>query len=354
MNRALSDIVPSRILLVRLGAVRDGLMTIPLAVDAKKLWPKSRLSWVVDGEVGDILDNHSQIDEVIRVERNWIRQPQTWLPLRRKLTEQKFDIVLDPQSAFKSAVIGWLSGCPIRIGLERPFVREFSSLLLTHQIKPTSRHRVDLYRELLTPWSDVVAGQANFGLPDYEAANREVTAKVSSLFEHSHKWCVIYPGAIWPTAIWPIERFSQIANYIHTSLKMQSLIVWSGPQERLVAQVIAEQCRQAAVVAPELHLYELIQLCRQTQFIITGDSDFLQIASATNAPCISLHGPTWADEYGPYHFIKYAIQSPFPLNRRRRMRRGSNIPMQTIEVEEVMFNTQRLISSQTRTKSNVA
>ncbi|MFO0940223.1 MAG: glycosyltransferase family 9 protein [Pirellulales bacterium] len=343
MSVTLSEIVPDRILLIRLGAVRDGLMTVPLAVDTKKIWPNSKLSWIVDGEMEHILQEHPRVDEVIRIEPNWLRRPRSWRSLKKLLTSKRFDLILDPQGVCKSAMLGWISGCQNRLGFDHPYSRELAAWLFTKKIRPTARHRVDVYRQLLSPWTDVQSGEGQFEVPSDPIAAAKVRHLVDRLFGVNQPWFAIYPGAIWNTATWPIDRFALVAQQMRKSFDLPGLVVWSGQHEQLVASVIAEQSEGASKVAPKLNLKELVELCRQATFVLAGDSDLLQIASSVGTNCISLHGPTWADEYGPYKLNEFAIQSPAPRLTNRSMRSGSNISMQAIESDEVIYYINRLL-----------
>jgi ADP-heptose:LPS heptosyltransferase len=328
-------------------------MTVPLAVDTKRLWPNCHLSWLVDGEIEQLLNDHTHIDEIIRIDHNWLRQPQCWKALRKNLHERNFDLVLDPQSVFKSAMLGWISNCRTRIGFDRPQSREFASYFLTHKIRPAARHRVDTYRELLQPWRETEIGKGEFHVPEFAVAGLRVTAAIQQMV-NGPRWVAIYPGAIWPTGVWPLDRFAEIAKFLQKSFQMQSVLVWRNQHEKLVSQVIVEQSQSAAQLAPELTVVELAELCRQASFLIAGDSDVLQIASSVGTPCISLHGPTWADEFGAYAHNKFSIQSPYPILGRRRRRQGANSAMQAIEVEEVQYYIQRLIRELGRVPAKLA
>lgn len=353
MSVILSEIAPARILLIRLGAVRDGLMTVPLAVDAKRLWPNSHISWVVDSEIELLLRDHSHIDEIIRIDQSWLRHPQGWAALRKRLCDHEFDLVLDPQSVFKSSMLGLLSKCKVRVGFDQPQAREFASYFLTHKIRPTARHRVDVYRQLLEPWRETEIGKGEFLLPSDQNTHLQVHNALNNIMDGT-RWAAIYPGAIWPTATWPLERFVATARFLRESYQIQSLVLWRNQHEKLVAQVIVEQSQAAAQVAPELNVEELAELCRQACFLLAGDSDVLQIASSVGTPCISLHGPTWADEFGAYRHNKYSIQSPYPLLGRRSQRKGANNAMQAIEVEEVQFYIQRLMRDLAKVSTKAA
>jgi ADP-heptose:LPS heptosyltransferase len=188
-----------------------------------------------------------------------------------------------------------------------------------------------------------VAGKAEFLIPSDAATQRLVGQAIQSVVHRAPNWIAIYPGAIWPTAVWPLDRFTAIVKHLYETYQMQSVVLWRNEHEKLVAKVIVEQAQSAAVLSPELDLREMVEACRQATFVVTGDSDILQIVSSVGTPSISLHGPTWADEFGGYNNGNYAIQSPFPLVGRRRFRKGANSAMLAIEYDEVQSYAERLI-----------
>ena len=165
----LNEIVPKRILICRLSAIGDCVQSIPLAVKAKQLWPNCKLTWVVDCVAAQLLQPHPAVDEVIKIERHWVKNLRLWKTLRRELQERQFDLTLDPQGLIKSSLLAWLSGARTRIGFDYSHGRELAPVLANRRIARTQRHMVDTYLELLSPWSVTAVGCAEFQMPSYHA-----------------------------------------------------------------------------------------------------------------------------------------------------------------------------------------
>lgn len=344
---AADDTGPRNILLTRLSAIGDCILTLPLAVDVKRLWPNSRLTWVVDCAAESLLRDHAAIDNVIRIEKRWIKNPANWRSLREKLHSESFDLVLDPQGLTKSAALGWLSGARQRVGMDYSHGREVAPLIANTRVHRCTRHMVDTYRELLSPWTTVTEGAGQFEYPCYEAAAQSASDILSCVGINTvigERFAALNPGAGWDTKLWPVQRFAQLARELKQTQGLKSLIFWAGDSERLMAEVIEENSRGSAIAAPQTDLRELSELIRKAAVLVTGDTSALHIASAVNTPCVALHGVTWADETGPYGNSHIAIQSPVTPKSNKTNRRGTNTAMQAIEVDDVLRGCTDLLS----------
>lgn len=339
---------PSNVLITRLSAIGDCVLTLPLAVAAKRLWPRSRLTWIVDCAAEQLLTDHPAIDEVIRIERKWLQKPGNWSKLRADLTSREFDLVLDPQGLTKSSMLGWISGAKTRVGFDYSHGREIAPLLANRRIHRTARHMIDTYLQLLGPWQKMEPGSGEFQMPHYAEASETATRilKDHALDPVSASgWIAINPGAGWTTRQWPVDRFGKLAREMLDRFQLRSFVFWAGDNELLMANVIAEESHGAATVAPKTNLRELAELLRRSTMLVSCDTGPLHIASAVGTPAVSLHGPTWADEVGPYGNLAMAIQSPSPHISRKAVRRGPNTAMQAIELEEVTHACSRLLAS---------
>ncbi|WP_231691089.1 glycosyltransferase family 9 protein [Aureliella helgolandensis] len=340
---------PKSVLLTRLSAIGDCILTIPLAVEIKRLWPHCTLTWIVDCAAASLLESHPAVDEVIRIPKQWLKSPTEWSSLRQELRAREFDFTFDPQGLSKSATLGWLSGARRRIGFDYSHARELAPLLATRRIRRTARHMVDTYRQLLSPWTPIEMGQGSFDMPVYRDAALQVEELLDSLEWNAwdrHNWVAINPGAGWPTKTWPVQRFGMLARELHREYGRRSIVLWAGEDELLKAKVIEEESRGAAFVAPATDLPQALEVIRRSSLLVTADTGPLHMASAVGTPCVSLHGPTWADESGPYGNRHIAIQSPLLPHPKKVARRGHNVAMQAIELDDVFHACGQLLTKQ--------
>ena len=354
---------PQQVLITRLSAIGYCILTLPLAVKIKQLWPDCRITWAVDCAAATLLEAHPAIDEVLRVQKGWLSQPKNWSRLRNQLQERQFDLVFDPQGLSKSSLLGRLSTSPLRIGFDYSHARELAPWMATHRIRRTARHMVDTYLQLLSPWCELTPGTGEFQMPVFERSAERVEQMLqglefsylsnppSTLDSNHHntaisdqKWVAMNVGAGWVSRRWPPERFGWIAQQLWQRHGLRSLVVWAGDEEQAMAEQVVAQGGGAAVAAPPTTLRELVEVIRRCELLITGDTSALHMASAVNAPCVGLFGPTWADEVGPYGNQHIAIQSTILPDRRRGARRTLTSSINAIEISEVVHGCSQLIA----------
>ena len=326
---------PERILLTRLSAIGDCLATVPLAVDIKRLWPRAQLTWIVDCGAASLLPTHPAIDRVIRIKKKWMKDVKLWQQLRADLKAERFDMALDPQGLTKSAMLGWLSGAPIRVGFDRSHAREIAPWLYTTRVTRRQRHMVDTYRQLLDPWRETVTGSGHFEMPRYAQEAEKVQQTIDTL-HLGNAWACINVGAGWPTKLWPPSRFAEVGQGLYRKCGLKSLVVWSGEAERHSAEQIVHGLGPAGVLAPNTTLPELAEWLRAAALVISSDTGPAHLAVSVGTPSVVLFGPTWGDECGPYgsqHRVVQSIVMPAPGAPKRR---GAATAMNAIQVDEVL------------------
>jgi lipopolysaccharide heptosyltransferase I len=322
-----------RILISRLSAVGDCILTIPLATALRERFPSAFIAWVVQGGCAAILEGHSALDRLIVVKKGWLRSPQEVTRLRSKLRAMQFDVTLDPQSLSKSAIAAWLSGAPRRIGFARPLGRELAPLLNNQTIAAQATHVVDCQRELLKPLG-VEPGAARFGIPIRTDARRFAADFLEKSRLHAG-YVLLNPGAGWDSKLWPAERYGAVARCLAEKLKLPSVVVWSGDRERAWAETIVEQSGGHSTLAPSTTLPQLAALAAGARLFVGSDTGPLHLAAALGTPCVGLYGPTRPEVCGPYGPGHQAVQAFYQEGAGRERRGADNRAMQAITVEMV-------------------
>ena len=81
-----------RILIARLSAIGDCILTMPLAVALRRAFPGAFIAWAVEGVAGTIVEKHSAIDLAIRLPRRFARSAGGLWSLRGQLRSLCFDV----------------------------------------------------------------------------------------------------------------------------------------------------------------------------------------------------------------------------------------------------------------------
>ena len=322
----------ARFLITRLSHIGDCILTLLLACAIKRAMPEAHLSWVVERPTDALLRNHWAVDELVVLPRGWRRSVSKLLSIRAQLRRLRPQVVLDPQSLTKSALLGWLSGATQRIGFRGPHGRELAPLLNNHFVEPNCTHLLDRTLALLEPLG-IDDSHPVFDLQIPESAQ----AAMGSFLQTHHLGCrfaLVNPGGSWPSKRWSPRKFARVAAYLGEAHEVPSVVVWAGDEERQWAETIVKRSRGRAVLAPRTDLCELASLSAQAAFFVGGDTGPLHIAAAMGTPCIGLYGPTKPQDSGAYGNEHLAVQA-FYQSGNRRTRRNSTIAINAIDVELV-------------------
>ncbi|TWU40838.1 glycosyltransferase family 9 protein [Novipirellula artificiosorum] len=319
-----------RILISRLSAIGDAILTLPVAAALRHEFPNAYLGWAVEKKSAPMVRRHRALDAVIELKRKWYTSPQRIRNVRSLLRPHQFDIAIDCQGKTKSALAGWLSGASQRIGFAGAHGSELSRFFNNVRVAPAFHHVTDRSLELLSPLG-VHAPQVRWDLPIPDAsmlwANRwRRTLKHPRL-------AVLNPGGTWPSKLWEADRFASTAKYLRDRYEFKSAIVWGTPSEKETANRIVADADGAALLAPDTDLHHLAALISTSELFISGDTGPLHMAVAVGVPTIGLYGATRPGDSGPYGQI--SLQKAYEQGSRRHRRRADNAAMRAIGVDHV-------------------
>jgi lipopolysaccharide heptosyltransferase I len=321
-----------RILITRLSAIGDAILTLPVLCALRDHFPDAFLAWAAEPGPAAVLRGHACLDELIVVPKGWLKSPRLAWELRSQLRARRFDVTIDPQSLTKSSALAWLSGAQRRLGFARPRGRELSVWFNNELCQPTHTHPGDCQLELLQ-LLDVRPRDVRFAVPDDPGARAAVEAFLgqSGL---DRGFAVINPGASWDSKLWPAERFSQVAAHLGAG-GVPAVVVWAGQREAQWAQQIVAGANGHAVLAPATTLPELAALLRRARLYVGSDTGPMHLSAAVGTPCVALFGTTRPEDSGPYGAGHVTIQEYYQAGTSRARRKAANDAMQAISVGRV-------------------
>ena len=115
-----------RILLIKLSAVGDAVHTIPVLNKLRVRYPGAQIDWLATPAIGELLQHHPAISNVIDFAREDWSKPWTLTPfasyarLAAKLRANAYDLVVDMHGQLRTALLVKATGAPVRIGFDRP------------------------------------------------------------------------------------------------------------------------------------------------------------------------------------------------------------------------------------------
>jgi ADP-heptose:LPS heptosyltransferase len=339
-----------RILISRMSAVGDTILTLPVACALRERFPQAFIGWVVEKRAAMVVRHHECVDCVIELDRGWFTSPLSMRRTRSLLRPYGFEFSVDCQSITKSALACWLAGARHRIGCSGKYGCELSPWLNNCLVEPHTAHLTDRSLELLSPLG-IHEPRVDWKFP-LEASAREQAASMAQQLGLTKGYAVMNPGANWDSRLWEIKRFAAVARHLGDHYGLPTVAVWGNDQEFSWAREIVATSAGHAHLAPPTTLQQLGALIERARLFLSADTGPLHLAVAVGTQSIALHGVTRPEDSGPYGPPHVAIHVEYQELSRRNRKRVDNRAMLKITPELVCQRCDELIAQQDRIAAN--
>lgn len=324
-----------RFLILRMGALGDIVHTLPAVCALRESFPRARIDWLVDERWAPVLDENPCIDHVVTVNRGSWRNVIDGV---RRLRAAKYTMAIDFQSLYRSAILGWLSGAPKRLGFERQYVRESgAALFYTRATHPHSAHKVEHNLELARA-AGARGVSVCFPLPAVAKETEEVKRILAA--KSVEKYFVLSPGGGWGAKCWPAERYGELHRELAKKYGWQGIVSF-GPGERELAGKVLRSAGVPPPVVEMFNLKQLIALLRGASLMVAGDTGPLHLASALGTPVVGLYGPTDPVRNGPFSVGDIVVRKAQPEETTYRHSSDISPAMLEISVGDVLDAVER-------------
>jgi heptosyltransferase-1 len=280
-----------------MSSLGDVIHTLPLLKILKKNMPQADIDWVVNEEYVLLLKGNPYLNEVIPFKR------KEWLSLagffkKRKeikkfakyLKEKQYDIVIDVQGLFKSAIVVMMAHGKRTIGFSN--AREFASLWYDDKVEGDfKRHAVERYlqfaEKLGISWSKV---DISFDIPTNDGVRKSLADKLNNLINQD--FAIFCPFTRWETKRWDEENFYELEKLLN---KENIEVVWVGAKGEYLKREVKHN------LIGKINILELYELMKLGKFVVTCDSGAMHISASAGANIFALFGPTSPERTGPYN-----------------------------------------------------
>ena len=301
------SLTPERILVIKLRATGDVVLSTPVIENLKRRFPRARISFLTEEASADILRWDAFLDDLIVLPvgrwkragfwRSWREQACFYRNLRRK----RFDLAIDLFGNPRSAVLTWLSGAENRVGYA------FRGRRLAYNTVVTPRgqagHEVLFHLEALEALDiPVVTTRPVVAIPG--AAERKANRWLCGHIQGNGTVIGLNPGGGWAIKRWPPDRFGRLADALIDEFGVDVLVTW-GPGEEGLVEEVAGAMRNRPLVIPAATLAELGAYLKRCRLLVSNDSGPMHMAAALDVPTVGIFGPTdplaqgpWGDGHG--------------------------------------------------------
>jgi heptosyltransferase-2 len=332
----------SRILVIKLGAVGDAILTIPSFKALKKKFPLSQIVCLTSPDTQDVYWRCPYIDELIVSDiKGRDKGPRALMKLARKLMGRRFDIVVDLQNNKKSHLLAYATFAARRYGYDNGkwsfflnrAIKDTGEVLgpVAHQFRVLKQLGIEEEGEPMDLWPSV---------PDKAFAD----AICGPVFSAGQKIIGVNIGASprWQSKRWPEKSFAQLCDAL--ARQGFAVLLTGASADAGIAQKILNKTKTKPMcLVAKTDLMQLAALIEKCAVYITADSAPLHIAAAMKTPFVALFGPTDARRHLPPADAYRVLQKGCPPCYKDTCRLDRHRCMEAITVPDVVAAVEELL-----------
>jgi heptosyltransferase I len=352
---SLEHLDPKRILLIRLSAFGDVIHTLPLLQSLRHRFPFAQIDWAIDEAAAPLLQNLPELETVQIVPlKAFLKAPfknaLVFFQALSTLRSQSYDVVIDAQGLFKSALLTVLTRSPIKLGFA--CAREFAWLAYTHRVALSAK---SYFSPATSIYQHYQLLMQSFGaLPDFELT--PLPCSLNPQRPSKQPYLLICMGSAWPSKVWSSTHWQTLCALLLTESDYSLIFVGSlaethqveGVLESLVAKYPHSQNRLKNACG-HTDIATLHAWCEQARMVIGSDSFVIHLAAATAKPEVfGLYGSTSSIRTPPpflktFHALQLSPQLSCQPCHQKVCPLATNSCLEDLSPEEVWLKVQRFL-----------
>lgn len=318
-----------RICIVRLSALGDIVMCLPLIRTLQKNFPTAEITLIVGKSFYPLFEKLEGV-HVIGVPK--IKSVKDWLDVRKKLKAYHFDILLAVQASFSAHLIYTLIRAKRKIGYDSVRSKDFHSLFINERVPFSKEHTLEGFlgfAKKIGAKEMVLDGAVPLGDEKYEVIKTP--------------YFVVNPCSSKLEKDWSYENYIPVISYVQEKYGLTPVLIGVS-QDKEICEMIEKKC-SCLNLCGKTNLKELAHLLKEAKLLLSPDSGPLHIASSFKTPLVGLFAPTSSFITGPYFSNKICVDKHAEVLEKyaskKERKKGWNVriyhkeAMSLITVEEV-------------------
>lgn len=290
------------ICIVRLSALGDVLMMVPLIRTLQKNLPEAKLTWIISRPAYDLVEGMDGVEFIVIDKPN--RLADLWR-FRKQMSHRKFDVLLAPQASFRTNILYPLIKAKRKIGYDAHRANDGHRWFVKEHISPGLEHTLEGFLKFAEPLG-VYEKAIHWDLPitaaDYEWAERHLPQE---------PYLVVNPAASKPERSWPVDRLIAVLKQVQKKWQIP-IVLTGGPgaYDRQLAEQILEHIPATDLVG-KTKPKQLLAIISKAKAVLCPDTGPSHMSAAVNTPVVALHAVTNPLISGPYTF-QHLVVNRYP------------------------------------------
>ena len=288
------------ICIVRLSALGDALMLVPLVRTLQANFPQASITWIISRPAYDLVAEIKGVEFIVINKPN---NPADYWRFRKKMRARHFDALLATQASFRANLLYPLISASRKIGYDALRAKDGHGWVVQETITPGHDHTLDGFLKFAEVLG-VKKCAVSWDLPIPQAARQWALQQLTS---EQRPIVLLNPAASKSERSWLVDRYIEVIKYLKTRWNAQ-IVLTGGPGSH-DKQLGEEICKTVSItnLIGKTTPQQLLALIAHADLLICPDTGPSHMGAAVSTPVVALHAVTSADVSGPYIYRHLAV-----------------------------------------------
>jgi heptosyltransferase I len=290
-----------RIAVLRLSALGDVCMVVPVIRTLQQALPQSQITWIISRPAYDLVEGMDGVEFIV-IDKP--RGPSDYLALRKRLQHERFDVLLAMQAALRANLIYPFIHAPLKVGFDTRRARDRQGWFTNAAIPFAKEHLLDsflAFAKTLGIENTVIDWRLPLGDAERDWARQQLVGG-------SGRVVIVNPAASKTERNWPAERYASVITHLQEKGAQVILTGGAHPVEAaLIKNIEAQLATPVRNLAGQTSPKQLAALIEAADCVLAPDTGPVHMAVAVGTPVVGLYAvaPSWLS--GPYLQRDYVI-----------------------------------------------
>ncbi len=293
--------VPRSICIVRLSALGDVLMLVPLIRTLQANLPNTALTWVISRPAYDLVEGMDGVEFIVIDKPNGFKD---YWRFKETMRSQHYDVLIAAQACFRANMLYPLIRATRKIGFDKLRAKDCHRWVIEEPIQPGCDHTLEGFLRFAD----------NLGLQ-----KKEIRWDLPILDKH-HAWARAYlpqtdapivlvnPAASKPERSWLVSRYIEVIQHLQSRWQAQVVLIGGpGAYDKSLGDAIVEALPTVTNLIGKTVPKQLLAVIAQASLLLCPDTGPSHMGAAVGTPVVALHAVTSARVSGPYIYQHLAV-----------------------------------------------
>lgn len=287
------------ICIVRLSALGDTLMLVPLIRTLQANFPNASITWVISRPAYDLVAGMDGVEFIVINKPN---SPADYWRFKKQMRARHFDILLAVQASFRANLLYPLITASRKIGYDALRAKDGHGWFIHESIRPGHDHTLDGFLKFADALG-IKEKVIRWDLPIQQVSREWARAQLPA----SRPIVLINPAASKAERSWLIERYIDVIKHVQSRWGAQVVLTGGpGDYDKTMGEAISGAVSVINLIGKTVP-QQLLALIEQADVLLCPDTGPSHMGAAVATPVVALHAVTSADVSGPYIYRHLAV-----------------------------------------------